>query len=269
MSTSILRKAYHKARQVKDWGKFQKELYDFRKKLRPYYNKHSGESCIITACGPSLEHLPEELFEKYMVIGVNASYRKIMPDYMTIIDTKLSWVPEARKIANEQSILLFISWTWGGFEFRSTVYDNEITMPFKRFPVDYGYKGYPYREWLYRVYNNPCRLEDGVTSNISVVPESAIPLALYMGFDKIYLAGVDFSFPKGKKHFYKDSEEDKKALSLQSELEKKREGQGDIFVMRMFVFDILAASVNRNRIFNLNPDSAVRQFEFVDWKIIL
>lgn len=241
------------------------DLPKYKKQLRIYYNIHKGDSCIVTGCGPSLSSIPAIVFKKFKILGVNASHKKVTPDYMTIIDTQFSWIRDARIFAYKSKTPLFVSWNWDNGEERKTKLHNEIIMPTNNFPVDYSVKNQAYREHMLCLFNDPIQLEAGVTSILSVVPEAAIPLALYMGFEKIYLAGVDFSTTiTSGRHFYKDTGDDERRIAD----EHDRLGNNH-FSDKLFIFNLLAQSQNAYKIFNLNFNSAVCQFPFVEWKSLI
>jgi len=236
----------------------------FLRKIRPYRNRHLGEKCIIMGCGPSLNSVPPEVLDRFITFGVNRAYRKTAPDYMVLIDSGPSFLKEMRMFAAERSIPFFLSWTWGNLDQSRIRMRNEIVMPFVRFPVDYttSEDGVRYRSWLAQLYSDPDRLELGVTSNANVIPEAAIPLALYMGFERIYLAGVDMkSTPHLSGDHFFGSTASSERMELYYERERKKYGVWG-YDARIFPYDIIRDSPIADRIYNLNPDSAVTQLQY-------
>ena len=43
-------------------------------------DRHAGQTALIMACGPSLNVIPNEMFDKYPTLGLNRSYIKYVPD---------------------------------------------------------------------------------------------------------------------------------------------------------------------------------------------
>ena len=188
-------------RRVKKINRNITSLGEQNKKLRNYYNTHAGESCVIMGAGPSLNDIPAEFLNKLTVIGTNLSFKYHQPDYWVVIDAQYSWVEEGREVCRTKNIPAFINWIWAP-NAPENIFPNEVSLHPYVISLEQSPKNVKLKENLLKTYANSKMIEKkGITSVNSVVPEGAIPLAIYMGFSKIYLAGVDFYTPKsGKSH---------------------------------------------------------------------
>lgn len=159
----------------------------YKQKLIKYKNIYKGKSCFIIGTGPSLKVGDLELLKKnnFMCFASNSIYNlydktKWRPDYYVIADYNV-----LRKMHYEYLSAPFESKNMFVAEF----YNNEFDLP----------------ENCERVNLLPFKNKRGFSSDIAdfvysggTVTYTAMQIAVYMGFEKIYLLGVDC----GNSHFY-------------------------------------------------------------------
>ena len=241
------------------------------KELRKYHDLHKGKDCIILGAGPSLNEIPHEFLENILVIGTNLSFKYHKPDYWVVIDAQYSWLEEGRKICHENNIPAFINWQWAPNP-PTIEYENEIILHPYRISTDQSPNNKQLIDNLTKTFNNPVHIEKkGITSVNSVVPEGAIPLALYMGFERIFLSGVDFYTPKtGTFHFIEDSDEEKKKIEkLTKNLQKIDNSKKDLFDFKRWPIELISETVNKHRVFNLSEKSTVKSIPKVKYTEII
>lgn len=255
-------------------GKIKKHYGNFvslkrqNKYLRKFQNIHEGEDCIILGAGPSLNEIPHEFLSKMTVIGTNLSFKYHTPDYWVVIDAQYSWMKEGRELCHNNNIPAFINWLWAP-KLPETFYPNEIRLHPYQISTDQSPNNKQLIKNLTRTYDNPLYIEKkGFTSVNSVVPEGAIPLALYMGFKRIFLAGVDFYTPKdGSFHFMEDTKEDEDRIDkLRSRLQKEDNSKKDLFDFKRWPIELVGKSNNSKRVFNLSEKSTVKDIPKINYK---
>lgn len=104
-------------------------------------------------------------------------------------------------------------------------------------------------------------MRGGVTANFGVIPELAIPLAFYLGFDKIFLAGVDYSTSNGL-YFFKHNDSEKHYENIKKNLNREP------FEGRVHLFNKIGETNKKDKIFNLSEKSLVICFKKVNFKDI-
>lgn len=171
-----------------------------------------------------------------------------MPDYHCTIDVK-HWIQETKQTMNKENIPYFISPHWGKVAISLS---NEVHIRAFNNMDKYRYLD---------VINNPDLLLDGTTANFGVVPELAIPLAFYMGFEKVYLAGVDYSTENGL-YFYQDQKSNKDYEDLQKNLKLKP------FEDRVHLFNKIGLTNKQDKIFNLSEKSLVTCFKKIHYSLV-
>lgn len=150
--------------------------FDHAAKLEQFRNIHAGKSCIIIGNGPSLNKMDLSLITDCYTFGLNKIY--LMYEK---IDLQLNYLVSVNKFVIEQSVdkyndfpcPIFLSYTASkGLEFNA---DNIYYLHTGNF------KGF---------YSDLCRpINEGYT-----VTYVAAQIAYFMGFEKVYLIGVDHSF---------------------------------------------------------------------------
>lgn len=238
------------------------------KQLKKFKNLHQGQDCIILGAGPSLNEIPHDFLSKMTVIGTNLSFKYHKPDYWVVIDAQYSWMNEGRELCRDNNIPAFINWLWAP-QIPETFYPNEISLHPYQITTDQSPDNKQLRTNLTKTFNNPVQIEKrGFTSVNSVVPEGAIPLALYMGFKRIFLAGVDFYIPTdGTFHFMEDTKEDEDKIDkLRSRLKKDDKSNKDLFDIKRWPIELIGESKNSHRIFNLSEKSTVKNIPKINYR---
>lgn len=168
-------------------------------RIKSLKNKYKGERCFIVCTGPSLTTDDLELIKDEHTFGMNSIcllYDKtdFRPSFYGCIDEGV-WLKLREKIinTNNDSTFLFIGE-------RQTKHDK-LRSNWYEIPVNVAYHTYD------RYFRNKfwCKFSDdaylGVYDLYSVT-HFLIQVAIYMGFNEIYLLGADCNFPKtGKIHF--------------------------------------------------------------------
>ena len=167
------RNIYYKIKNLPSTTK----LYIDTKNIKKFDNKHKGEKCFIIGNGPSLKIQDLELIQKkgYKTCACNRIYLAFdqtdwRPDYYFMSDDKLM----------EQ-------------------YDGSIKIENCFFPLEYKNsikKGNFYNTIKFD-YENEGRFSKDAFKGVcpaGTVTSEMIQFAFYMGFEEIYLIGVDFSY---------------------------------------------------------------------------
>ena len=169
------------------------ELF-YNPKLERFRNIHRGERCFVVACGPSLNFQDLELLDdmKEICISMNRVYKgykhtKWRPDYYIAVDRRaIADYGTTRGLAKKASFIADMIWDLidtsdkNVYKWHQYNYWEENT----KFSEDFSHGSY----WGY------------------TVNYDAVQLAVFMGFDEIYIIGADccnYSDPK-QMHFVKD-----------------------------------------------------------------
>lgn len=160
-----------------------------RPPIQDFYNRHSGETCVLVGNGPNLELTPLELLN-YPTFGMNTCFKRTgwKPDYYTVVDSRVMR------------------------EFGEEVLVGYADVP-KFFPTPNLDK------WegpnIYRFYHRPgplwprCEValwppglltEQGIT--YGNVMHIAMQLAYYMGFKTMLIVGMQHRPNHAKEHFW-------------------------------------------------------------------
>jgi hypothetical protein len=214
---------------------------------------HRGQAAVVIAGGPSLEtpeardglraltvHRAEH--DAPVVIGVNRA-RIAFPgcDYLAVMDRRLY----TEDIADHSGW----SHLFRGWEARMFVQDlvQWPQGPFIRvrpLPEHVGFS-FDLRKGFHR----------GFTTVML-----ALQAAVWMGCPRLYLAGVDLRHgPRGKTHFFGH-------MPWNAERDGEAKGRG-LFASMLMTFEAVAPLLAGHgiRVYNLNPESAVRCFPFTTW----
>lgn len=167
-----------------------------KKRLNRIKGRHEGHQCFIMGNGPSLNKMDLELFKDEYVWGSNRCYLLFdriswRPKFYTAVDTRV--VPDN---ANEISALT-----------------NALNETIFFFPINFRYKNvlqsntniYWYEERYLNEKNLPFSMfsieADRFVYSVHTVTIAALQLAVYLGFNPIYLIGCDtrYTIPKSVK----------------------------------------------------------------------
>lgn len=174
---------------------FVQDVYNFVGKIQEYYmpalskyrNIHRGKKCFIVATGPSLatEDLDRLSNSEYICFGVNRIYLAFQntrwrPKYLVASDTRIlsSYHDE---IVNSDVEKVFIN---DSIEKLQELYKNEEKVSIFHKHVLKDYNGFP----LFSSDITQCVYGGGT------VVYDCIQLAVYMGFEEIYLLGTDHNY---------------------------------------------------------------------------
>lgn len=232
-------------------------------------NKHHGERCFILGAGSSIKQQDIRCLKGEYVISVSntfahADYGYIAPKYHVLPpilkghalyyknEEFVCWL-QKMEVATQGAELFFHIGDKGLIESNELFEDRIIHW------VDYC-------NWNGDI-SHPVNLIQ--IPNIWSVSELAITIALYMGFDKIYLVGFDHDWFNGplvyfynqeKEHELKPSEYKLKALGVDAEFQMRR--HAEIFQKYKYLYS------KKNNIFNANADkdSYVDTFPKVDFE---
>ena len=159
--------------------------------LKKYHNYHFGESCFLIGNGPSLktDDLDRIGKEGILSFGCNRIFKIFdktdwRPDYYVVIDSMMY----ETKPKNLDDTVFFVR------DFIEGV-DKKENVNYLNCKIETYYPGYP-------------KFSDDLTEGIysgTTVLYAMFQIAVYMGFKKIYLLGVDFSWGEDGKdtHFCK------------------------------------------------------------------
>jgi hypothetical protein len=218
--------------------------------IEEFKNTEKGP-CVIVGSAPSVNKIPNKFFSKFKTIGVNRSHLRLIPDYHCTIDIK-PWIVEAKEVMSSNNVPYFISPHWAEHDLKKIKINgsNEIFIPL----INKSEKD-RYLETI----KNPTLIEQGVTSIFGVVFELAIPLAFYLGFERIYLAGVDYNTSKGL-YFHNDPEDQKIYEKLKKNIKMNP------FEDRVHLIERIKETDKCDRIFNLSESTNISCFQKINWK---
>lgn len=239
--------------------------------LRKFRDIHKGKDCIILGAGPSLNELPHDFLKNFIVIGTNLSFKYYVPDYWVVIDAQYTWMNEGRELCKQNNIPAFINWLWAP-KLPESLYNNEICLHPYKISLNQSPNNKQLRTNLLNTYNKPLTIEKkGFTSVNSVVTEGAIPIAAYMGFERIFLIGVDFYTPKkGPLHFMDDTKEDEEKIDrLKKSIQKADNSEKDLFDYKRWPIELVRESKLKDKVFNLSEKSTVKYIKKVSYTEIV
>lgn len=159
--------------------------------LRKYQNSHAGERCVLVANGPSL--LPEDLdrIKHEWTFGCNKIYHMFprtswRPDFYCVLDE--------RYIARSQDEIFA--------KIRMPIFTNDVVYKAIREENKRGRKILYSKQIHYETFRAwPNLLEYTYATNQGTVLSFVMALALYMGFEEIYVLGADNTATVAGNHF--------------------------------------------------------------------
>lgn len=161
-------------------------------KIKKYHNLHLGEECFIIATGPSLTISDLELIKGYKSFSVNSIIKSFdktswRPDYYLVSD-KIPFKAIKQSIDKKDFEEIFLAKGIGKLSEAVYFSLNNISRAKCQMTGNYIKKLYPSKN-LKKTFNNA-----------PSVIFSAIQLAVYMGFKKIYLLGQDCNYSSKNSH---------------------------------------------------------------------
>lgn len=236
------------------WGKILNENVSLK-------NKHNGDRCFIVLNGPSINEHDLSALKDEIVFATNYFYRAplctiVEPNYYCWLDSKVfsdgrivEIFSEMKNACPKAQFIFNIK----GLNSIGQRPDVKFVYP-KTLPSVFGVQ--------YDLTKTP--------SNLATVAYLAIISAIYMGFNKIYVLGLDFE-PTGFSHFQHlgDNTECVKPGEKSSKLEVAGEYCGYTYAQyQSFYLQELAKRKNC-QIINLNEKSFIRAFPFAKYEDII
>lgn len=210
--------------------------------LSMFKNLHKGDHCFVCGLGTSLNLLDESNLDvyRYWTISMNDICRKFHPTYHVMVDSHTPEKISRRRDKNDFMVR---------YE-----YIQKTKAMYYFMPISHSYDFPPDRTVRIR-YRSISRVENIKFGDIPYLfyrttMTVAIHLALYMGFSKLGILGLDFT----PDYFY--------AKTGAHEIIQKN--KGDIIGQLNKVFSELnnMAICNNQEIINLNPNSLIKSFKF-------
>ncbi len=172
------------------------------RRLRPLKGKYQGQRCFILGNGPSLKHQDlvrlagEHTFVTNRFI-LHEQYDEIKPSFYCLSDDHFIRKSEGRGIldhilAPRGDTRLFVPTR---FKF------SRFFRPGRNSKVHYIPYLHKHKVWDKGAFST--NIEHGVYTGQSIIIDFALPIAYYMGFETIYLLGVDMNYaPDKDTHFF-------------------------------------------------------------------
>jgi len=164
-------------------------------KLKDMKNKYKGKRCFVIATGPSLTIEDLELLKDEYTFGMNSiclAYDKTdwRPTFFGVQDKK---VYEIIKEKLDEEVITFLPGSLIGKEY---VGDNVVPFPCNSYYHDFELR---YDICLFSRFSDDCYriVYDGYS-----ITHSLLQIAIYLGFDEIYLLGADCNYVAGEKHHF-------------------------------------------------------------------
>jgi len=232
-------------------------------KLRDFKDKHLGEDVVIMGSGPSLNTADMSVLPYCNTIAYNAGFLKTTPTYYTTADPNFPTFIAARDDATFVNRPFFICQQW-----KNVLPPRSNELVFQKFPYPPGRftelikpEG-PLAPRLKNIFDDCTLIEKGVSAIGSGLIEMALPLAFYMGFERVFLIGVDFTpsneLSKDSHHFYDDPGQfDRFDWKLWNSL-------GGLWESKRWIADLWLESNKAHRIFHLDPDTKLG-FQKASW----
>lgn len=226
------------------------------RKNKALRNLHKGERCYIVLNGPSINQYDLSFLKNEIVFATNFFFRApicevVDPNYYCWLDSKRLAEPGVTDLVRD---------------IKKSCPNAELLLNYKAFPFLGEKDGiyYAFAKHISNYYSTKIDIS-GLCSNYFTVAFFAITSAIYMGFKEIYVLGLDFE-PVGFTHFThlgKDS-----VNSMPGQKTAKNEVAGDYWQYAMAQYQSYAlndiAKKNGCNIYNLNANSYIRAFNFID-----
>jgi len=240
---------------------FEKDFYDFiPHDETPINNRHKGETIFILGDGPSLQNVPKAILEQYTTIGANRVNLYYTPTYQIATDSRMLFNHRNPFQSSRTQKFWLFSHYYTHDEFNDPhTRKAQIINSYNPEGMFYRYKideGYTADKWSRTVFSKNFKQGLRIGRTIAI---PMINLAYIMGAKRICLFGIDMN---NNNHFYKP---------LNDRQEKEQELKYPHFDVIIESFEKINKFFKKRRIkiFNMNPDSAVRVFPFaeLDWKV--
>lgn len=171
-----LKLAFSEYRHFKNDPDYVKWIYNHYIRLQKFHNAYKGEDCFIIGNGPSLNHMDLSQLKGYHVFGLNKIYlilEKQPIDFSFLVAVNPLVVEQSKEVYEEMSIPIFVSNAASLNYFNDKPHIHKIRTS----------GGFDFS------YNFITDISEGYT-----VTYVAIQLAFLMGFQNVFLIGVDHNF---------------------------------------------------------------------------
>lgn len=162
--------------------------------LKSFKNRYKGKRVFITCTGPSLTIEDLELLKNEFVFGMNS---------ICLIHDKTDWKPDFFSCQDEHvfnKIKETMLATDNGVVFLPYSYKEQAAEDYVYFHISGAYHRYEmrYGPKYFAKFSDDCykTVYDGYSITYSIMQ-----LAIYMGFDELYLLGADCNYLGQKQHF--------------------------------------------------------------------
>jgi len=228
-------------------------------------NLHKGNRCFILLNGPSVKSFDVSKLSNEFVIATNYFYKTdfcdiVRPTYYCVADSSFFTNNDSEDNVND----LLEKCSYSKF-----IFNISFLSRFSKATSENVYVGYSkHMPNLFRIRSNLCGFSSGFIS----VSMFAINVAIFMGFNNIYLLGYDFE-PGILSHFYRDTNTEKIIKARQRKETEKDNVCGKYWQYSQAQYQNYYLSNYARRvginIYNCNPESHVRSFTFVDYNDLL
>lgn len=239
---------------IVDWTKYISDYYN--PGIEALKNKHQGERCFIVATGPSLS------YDDLACLDANNAFCISMNSIFTCF-SKTCWRPDCYAVLDADGILLW-----------KDQFHKMTDIPYKFIADSQPDYDYAQLDSSWHVYHsilddfsirNMLFSEDfsRTVYNGATIVYVCIQLAVYLGFKKIYLLGVDYSYKKNmKNHFTRQVEPDEKfdGMNEQNRIQ-------DISYLAFQKAEEYAGS-HGIKIYNATRNTCLDVFELADFKTL-
>lgn len=159
-----------------------------RSDLTPFKDKHRGQTCVIIGNGPSLNKIDFKTLEKFITFGVNGIFYKFdelgfVPDYYVVEDTAVM----------QDNVVRIQDFYGKKASFFPTIYKKYFKKLDNRYFFRMDRRFYEGRSYGHEIPQFSRDCNDRIFCNQSVTFIN-LQLAMYMGFSKILLVGMDHSY---------------------------------------------------------------------------
>lgn len=176
-------------------------------KLKSMKNKYKGNRCFVIATGPSLTIEDLELLKDEYTFGMNSiclAYDKTdwRPTFFGVQDKKVYGIIKDKL---DHRVISFIP---GSLTGKGKLEDNIVPFPCNSYYHDFELR---YDVRLFSRFSDDCYriVYDGYS-----ITHSLLQIAIYLGFEEIYLLGADCNYVAGEKqHFIEHGHSDPKFLT--------------------------------------------------------
>lgn len=216
-------------------------------------DKHIGSRCFILGAGSSIKSQDIKKLEKEFVISVSNTF--VHPDF-SLIKPKYHVLPPIMQSHGEvHSEGKFVTWLK---EMEVATYEAEMFFHIGDKPMiernglfqERIIHWVEYADWS-GSFDHELRLDN--VPRVGSVSEVAITVALYLGFDKVYLLGIDHDWFNGLFVYFFDHKtqhavkpDEKEMTHIDAEFQMRR--HADIFRKYKYLFSI------KHNIYNANSD---------------